>query len=350
MSMGLRARRPGFTLIELLVVIAIIALLIALLIPAVQAAREAARRTQCVNNLKQIGIALHNYHSAMASFPVGFQYHRTDGGSLGTITAPDGLELHYRWSVLAQVSPYLEQTQVFNALNFDWPVDSGPYGVWGTNPYTSFPANDTVKAVIVGGFLCPSDQLQGPSPISGPSNYSFCSGDGQHAGDAGCANGAFDMPNPQSFGSITDGSSTTAAASESLLGISGVADQTNPNIWPRDPKRAFARSSSTVFYDGGCALASSGWRFDKGLGWYDGDYRSTLYNHYYTPNSKSYDCLGPTNRHNPAWKAARSMHPGGVNLLFCDGHVNFMKDAISPVIWKAIATRNGGEAIADGSF
>ena len=132
----MRSRRRGFTLIELLVVIAIIALLIALLLPAVQAAREAARRIQCANNLKQIGLALHNYHAAVSTFPVGFQYRRTDGGAAGSIVQPDGLELHYRWSVLAQISPFLEQTTLFNALNFDWPVDSGPYGVMGVPPYT----------------------------------------------------------------------------------------------------------------------------------------------------------------------------------------------------------------------
>src|SRR5947209_9642787 len=107
-------RRPGFTLIELLVVIAIIGLLIALLLPAVQAAREAARRAQCTNNLKQIGIALHNYHSPNNCFPVGFLYPTTTAG----LPVP---ALHYRWSVLAQLTPYLEQTSVFNALNMSFP-------------------------------------------------------------------------------------------------------------------------------------------------------------------------------------------------------------------------------------
>jgi prepilin-type processing-associated H-X9-DG protein len=339
-------------LIELLVVIAIIALLIALLLPAVQGAREAARRTQCVNNLKQIGLALHNYHSSISSFPVGFQYRRLDGGSNGTIVPPDGLELHYRWSALAQLTPFLEQTNLYNALNFDWPVDSGPFGIMGVPPYTFFPANATVKQTVVALFLCPSDRKTGPDAGSGPTNYSFCSGDGQHAGDAGCANGAFDMPDPHSLASITDGSSQTAAASESLLGLAGPAEQaeTSPRPSSRDRARVFARSSSTVFYDGGCELAGAGWRFDKGNGWWDGDYRSTLYNHYYTPNSAKNDCLGPTNRHNPAWKAARSLHPGGVNVLFCDGHVGFVKDSIGQTTWRAIATRDGGETISEGAF
>ena len=158
------------------------------------------------------------------------------------------------------------------------------------------------------------------------------------------------MPNPQSLGSITDGSSQTAAASESLLGNAGPDRAVRPRPRALRAERAFARSSSTVFYDGGCRLAGAGWRFDKGNGWWDGDYRSTLYNHYYTPSSKLFDCLGPSNRHNPAWKAARSLHPGGVNVLYCDGHVAFAKDTVNPSVWRAVATRNGGETISDGSF
>src|SRR4051812_24914638 len=108
-------RRRAFTLIELLVVIAIIAVLVALLLPAVQSAREAARRAQCTNNLKQLGIALHNYHSSHDCFPVGFLYPANTAG----LPVP---ALHYRWSVLAQMSPYLEQTSVYNALNMSYPL------------------------------------------------------------------------------------------------------------------------------------------------------------------------------------------------------------------------------------
>lgn len=115
-------RRRAFTLIELLVVIAIIGVLIALLLPAVQAARRAARRAQCTNNLKQIGVALHDYHASLNSFPVGFLY--PDAGRFD----PQIPQLHYRWSVPAQLSPYLEQTDVYNALNMDWPIATGGSG------------------------------------------------------------------------------------------------------------------------------------------------------------------------------------------------------------------------------
>ena len=335
--------RRGFTLIELLVVIAIIGVLVALLLPAVQAAREAARRAQCTNNLKQIGIALHNYHSALNTFPVGFLYPRPNQA------APGIPPLHYRWSVLAQLTPYIEQTNVYNALNMDWPIAAGPSGAYDVGPWDFFPANQTVRQMTVNLFICPSDGQQRPDPNSGASNYAFCSGDGSNGGDATNANGAFILGEPKSMASIGDGSSGTVAASEQLLGT-GPADQPSPTPAPRDWRRAFARSSSAPLTESGCAEAGRGWRFDMGNGWWDGDYRSTLYNHFLTPNSEQYDCLGPFNPHNPAWKAARSLHPGGVNALFSDGHVQFVKDSVSPATWRGLATRNGGEVLSSDAY
>src|SRR5690349_21188014 len=128
-------RRRAFTLIELLVVIAIIAVLIALLLPAVQSAREAARRMQCTNNLKQVGIALHNYHATLNSFPVGFLFPDPPNPSG---SSPAGIpDLHWRWSVLAQLTPYMEQAAVYNAVNFDWPIAPG---VGASGPYAGYPA------------------------------------------------------------------------------------------------------------------------------------------------------------------------------------------------------------------
>ena len=176
-------QRRAFTLIELLVVIAIIAVLIALLLPAVQSAREAARRVQCTNNLKQIGVALHNYHVPWNSFPVGFLY--AYQGVLSN-SSPS----QYRWSALAQMTPFLEQANLFNALNFNFPIAHQPTSS-GALFWPYFPANTTVMAIQVSLFLCPSDGAPPPADGTGPTNYAFCAGDGSGGGDATNANGAF---------------------------------------------------------------------------------------------------------------------------------------------------------------
>jgi prepilin-type N-terminal cleavage/methylation domain-containing protein/prepilin-type processing-associated H-X9-DG protein len=368
-----RHSRSGFTLIELLVVIAIIAVLIALLLPAVQAAREAARRLQCVNNLKQIGIAMHNYHSALNTFPVGFLFPSSPSPTGSNAAGiPD---LHWRWSVLAQLSPYMEQTAVYNALNFNWPIApgpgaSGPFA--GYTAYKPFPVNTTAMVTKVGFFLCPSDGAMGQATLPdglttfGPSNYHFCTGDGQpgsgHVGDAGDptngaqpADGAFILGPPQSAATIVDGSSNTVAASEQLIGpaVGTTTTTAGPAPIPQDVRRGAVYVATTPLPDdstSACNSMISGWRLDKGYAWWDGDYRTGLYNHYLTPNSKLYDCWQSSPPHDPAIKAARSNHPGGVNVLFCDGHFQFVKDTVSLTSWRAIATRNGGEVTSSFDY
>ncbi len=240
-----RAARPGFTLIELLVVIAIIGVLIALLLPAVQAAREAARRAQCINNLKQIGVALHNYHGVVGSFPVGFLY---PTGAVPTTTSPQ----QYRWSVLAQMAPYLEQTNLYNALNFNFPLAYRPSGS-ASLFWPFYPDNATAMATRVSTFLCPSDGAPAPFADSGPCNYVFCTGDGSNGGDATGANGTFILGPAVSMADITDGSSGTVAASEQLLGIAGPYTQTTPTPVPMPTVRAFSRVAAVPLTDGACS-------------------------------------------------------------------------------------------------
>ncbi|WP_165073552.1 DUF1559 domain-containing protein [Paludisphaera rhizosphaerae] len=328
--------RRAFTLIELLVVIAIIAVLIALLLPAVQAAREAARRMQCVNNLKQIGIALHNYHGALGGFPVGFL------SPSGPVPATTSVS-QYRWSALAQLSPFLEQQAIFQALNFDYAIAYKPAG--GALFWPFHPVNSTAMGTRVALFLCPSDGAPAPADDSGPTNYAFCSGDGSNGGEATGANGLFILGPSLAFRDVLDGSSNTAAVAEHLLGTPGPYSQTTPTPLPAQPARASARAAAPLD-DASCAAAPLGWLFNKGAGWWDGNYLNTLYNHHEPPNSKRPDCI---TYHNPGWTAARSMHPGGANVLYADGHSAFATDGINPAAWRAASTRAGGEVVS-GAF
>ena len=363
--------RRGFTLIELLVVIAIIAVLLALLLPAVQAAREAARRSQCSNNLKQLGLAMHNYHAAMNCFPVGFLFPSVANPSgSNALGIPD---LHWRWSVLAQLAPFLEQTAVANAVNFDWPIAPGPGAAGpfaGYPAYKPFPANTTAMATRINLFACPSDGQVAQATFTdgvttfGGTNYHFSTGDGQpgsgNVGSAGNpskgggpADGVFVLGPAQSAASILDGLSQTAAASEQLIGPA-VGTTTTAPAPPTHPNRGAVFVTTAPLPDNPATACNAstiaGWRLDKGYAWWDGDYRSGLYNHYLTPNSKLFDCWQSSPPHDPALKAARSNHPGGVNLLCADGHVGFAKDSISPLTWRALATRAGGEIVSADSF
>jgi len=334
-----RTPRPGFTLIELMVVIAVIAVLYGMILPAVSTAREAARRAHCLNNLRQIGLGLNAYHASNGSFPVGFLY---PSGPIPAETSPQ----QYRWSVLTQLAPFLDQIPVYNAFNFNLPLAHRPAA--GNAPlWPYYPANATAMAVTVGTFLCPSDSGNPPAADSGPVNYVFCTGSGVNGGDAAGADGVFLLGPAVTYAGITDGSSSTVAASEQVVGLPGPYSQTTPTPRPSFLPRAFARVAATPLTDTDCANAPRGWLFNKGAAWWDGNYLNTLYNHHAPPNAPAADCV---TYHNPGWKAARSLHPGGINTLYCDGSVRFSRNTVDPATWRALATRAGKELFWDDTY
>ncbi len=342
--------RRAFTLIELLVVIAIIAVLIALLLPAVQAAREAARRSQCVNNLKQIGIALHNYENSILCFPLG----TIVSSWAGDPSLPAG---NYRWGALAFSTPFLEQTQVFNALNFSYPL----YGEGNTTPPGQiYPPNLTAINAYVSIFMCPSDTgmrlttadgfLGGTGRMFGPTNYQFCCGSLLNGGDTTMANGIFQINVPTRIADVTDGLSNTALASESILGIGGVRSIAATATW--DVRTMFAsvpaQSTAAATVNVTTCASPTSLSPNRLFSWADGSLSQGLYNHALGPNSTQIDCIGSVNTINIGWKAARSKHPGGANVLYGDGSVHFAKNGVDLTLWSAIATRSGGEVQSNG--
>ncbi|WP_337177717.1 DUF1559 domain-containing protein [Paludisphaera sp.] len=336
--------RRGFTLIELLVVIAIIAVLIALLLPAVQAAREAARRSQCVNNLKQIGIALHNYHDAMGRLPYG-----TIVAQRGNYWYPDGVGgEHYRYSSLAMLAPFMEQSGIFGALNYSHPVYL-PDG-------STTPANSSLFSIRIAGFLCPSDTPREVRAGFAPVNYMASAGDGRPGGSAmyDSPNGCFFFNSGVTLAAIADGLSNTAMMSESLLGPGGFNVPTGRAMGPRTIMAQQLAVDATTHLNltvAECEAAAAGtsgfYNGQRGGSWAQGDFRNALYTHYYPPNSPNFDCLRGSDY---GWKSCRSNHSGGANLLLGDGSVRFARDAVTPAVWAALGTRAGGEIISSDAF
>lgn len=341
-------RRRGFTLIELLVVIAIIAVLISLLLPAVQSAREAARRAQCINNFKQLGIALHNYHDTLGRFPYGAIV-----APVGNYWYPTGVGgEHYRYSSFAMLSPFLEQTTMFGALNFSFPVYM-PDG-------SISPPNTTILSAQIATFLCPSDEPKIVQPGFAPGNYVACAGNGLPGGSAlyENPNGCFFYNSGVGIAGITDGLSQTVAMSESILGQASGAFALAPGT-PVNPRVIMAQQVAVDINTfppvdltvAECASAAAGisgyYNAQRGGSWAQGDFRHALYTHYFPPNSKTYDCLRGSDY---GWKGPRSYHPGGVSVLLCDGSARFVKDTVSLPAWQGLATRGGGEVISADSY
>jgi prepilin-type processing-associated H-X9-DG protein len=206
-------------------------------------------------------------------------------------------------------------------------------------------------------FLCPSDHGQQIIANWQPSNYVACFGSGLNGGipypqTGWSPDGIFYRNSATSFRDVTDGTSNTSAFSESLLGLGTGLAASIPSAQV-DPRRYYIHNidysadESAPFTDADCALTTGSYYGDRNGTWAEGDYCYIAYNHYFTPNSRSLDCV---RSYQAGRKAARSLHPGGVNVLFLDGHISFVKDSIAVASWRALGTRSGGEVISSDAY
>jgi prepilin-type N-terminal cleavage/methylation domain-containing protein/prepilin-type processing-associated H-X9-DG protein len=344
-------RRSGFTLIELLVVIAIIAVLVGLLLPAVQKVREAANRMKCQNNLKQIGLALHNYHDAMNKFPYG------KGPSYGA-TVP-GAPVYARWSPHALLLPYIEQSNLYNSINFAYPPETPGMGNGALNfmpPYQNpNNINGAASQTQVSTYLCPSDPTPPPDAWPGQNNYLANLGT-TFMCDLGDSNpstldpgdfptGVFYYLSSVAIADITDGTSNTVFFSEKLRGNGSPNPKTDmfviANQSTLDTTLQTCQTTNTAT---ATPLTSK-----QGASWVMGEMCCTTYNHVSTPNTITCAGLGFSGgMKNMAMDVPPSSgHTGGVNTMMGDGSVRFVADSIDLQTWRAIGTRKGGEVVGD---
>lgn len=305
-----RDKRPvrGLTLVEVLVCITVIGVLIALLIPAVHAARETARRVTCQGNLRQMGLGLHNYASAVGVLPAGYN--------------GCGLSLH------SMILPYIGYRPLYDSINFNVPSDEA--------------SNQTAHLTVVEGFACPSDPFVVPRYTS----YAGNAGSGpRRLRDGLFVDGLTALY--IKMGDIRDGTTQTAAVSEWLVEHPWAPpDRRRLQHQPGDPYeptpdlgvlRLRCRTRDRV----GPGPPGN----EKGSGWLTGSLPDTTYNHFMSINEPNCNFHGKPNEISAI--TAGSEHPDGANVLMADGHVRFVRETIEPSVWRAIGTRSGSETLPE---
>ena len=317
--------------------IAIIGVLVALVLPAIQASREAARRSDCLNRLRQIAVALHNFESARGHLPAG------------SVSQPDPSSANsphsfYRWSALAHALPYMESAAAFDQLDLTKPLYTAGFSI--------SPANLDAVRQIIPSLLCPSDRQIRVSDDFGPTNYTMCGGTGIGGGTPFDADGIFYINSEIRIADVTDGTSQTIMASEGVLG------ETPPPLTGRasaNPQLVYGFAMGVPLTTAACeATALWNLRDPPSYAWANGEFRSAMYNHWTTPNARQFDCMTTRSLPPPevqyaayGWRTARSNHNGGVNAALLDGSVRFVADAIDLVPWQALGTRAGDDAAGE---